>query len=152
MAVAGLAAGLSVIGTIGGIVGTVVQYSASKKAEEARKKQMELEAARARREQVRRSQVASASAKAAAYNQGAGTTSALAGGVSQIQQEAGRNVQATSQDETLGGRIFAANAQAAFGGLISSLGQGVSNLGTSVSNASGTLTRLGYSNKIPFVG
>ena len=113
---------------------------------------MELEAARARREQVRRSQVASASAKAAAYNQGAGTTSALAGGVSQIQQEAGRNVQATSQDETLGGRIFAANAQAAFGGLISSLGQGVSNLGTSVSNDSGTLTRLGYPNKIPFVG
>lgn len=141
--VAGLAAGLSALGSVAGIVGSFVQYSASQNAEEQRKTQMELEARRQRREQARKAQVARARATASATNQGAGQSSALLGGLAQIQNEASRNIVAVNQDEEIGKKIFQANSQFAMGGLISSLGQGISNLGGAFGNSAQTLTRLG---------
>lgn len=141
--VAGLAAGLSALGSVAGIVGSFVQYSASQNAEEQRKKQMELEARRQRREQARKAQVSRAKATASATNQGAGQTSALLGGLAQIQNEASRNIVAINQDEEIGNKIFAANAKFAMGGLISNLGTGISNLGGAFADGAQTLTRLG---------
>jgi hypothetical protein len=144
MAVAGVAGALSAIGTIGSMVGSFIQYSAAQKAEKAREQQMELEASRARREQIRKAQAARARAVAVATNQGAGQTSALLGGIAQIGNEANRNIVAINQDESLGHTIFEANRQAAFGGLISSLGSGVSSLGGAFANNTDTLIRQGY--------
>lgn len=144
MAVAGIAGAFSLIGTVAGVAGSFMQYKASKKAEKARRQQAKLEALRARREQVRRSQVSRAQSVAAATNQGAGQSSALQGGIAQIQNEAGRNIVAINQDEQLTKRISKANQQAAKGAFISSLGQGISSLGGAVSGSSETITRLGY--------
>lgn len=150
MAVAGIAAAFSIAGSVAGMAGSFMQFKGQEKAEELRKNQMKLEATRARREQVRKVQVDSAKAKAAAWNQGAGTSSALSGGVAQIQNQGNRNVVAISQDEDIGEGMFKANQQIARGGLVSSLGSGISSLGNAVANNAGTLTRLGGSFDLPF--
>lgn len=139
--IAGLAGAMSLVGTVSGVIGSFMQYSASMKAEKARERQMELEARRARREQVRQAQVHSATAVAAATNQGAGATSALSGGIAQVRGAADRNIQAVNQDEQLSHKVFAANRQYAFGGMISSLGAGISNLGGAFTTNSEELTR-----------
>ena len=142
--VAGLAGAFSLIGTLASVAGSFIQYSASQKAEKARKRQAELEAMRQRREQVRQAQVASAKATASAETQGALQSSALAGGIAQVQNQAARNINAITQDQQLGDKIFKANQQYAFGGLLGSLGGGISSLGGAFSQNAGTLTRLGY--------
>lgn len=149
--VAGLAGIFSAIGAIGGIIGSVLQYKASVKAEKARQRQMELEAARQKREILRQSQVARAQAISAAYNQGAEGASALQGGIYSVVASAGRNTVAVEQDKELSNRIFSANRQAALGGLIAGLGSGLSSLGGAISSNSGTITRFGNSGvNLPF--
>lgn len=147
MAIGAVAAGISAIsglvGTGVSIYGTLMQAKAAKKAEKLREIQMNLEAARNRREQVRRVQAAQAKAAAAAWQQGAGTSSALAGGLAQIANEGGRNIVAINQDQTLGKAIFAANRDATQGQMLSSLGSGISSLGGAVANVAGTITKIG---------
>ena len=153
MAVAGIAGAFSLLGTVAGVAGSFLQYKAGLKAEKARQQQMKLEAQRARREQIRRSQVSRAQATAAAVNQGAGNSSALEGGKAQIANEANRNILAITQDEALGNKVFKANRQMALGGMISSLGQGISSLGGAFASNAGTITRLGAGgtgSNIPF--
>jgi len=143
--IAAAAGALSIAGTLASVGGSVISYLGEKDAEAARRRQMQLEAARTRREQVRRAQAAAAKATAAAWNQGAGTTSALLGGVAQINNEANRNIASVTQDEMLGNQIFRANARASFGSFVSNLGAGMSSLGGAVSNSAGVLTKLGFS-------
>lgn len=145
MAVAGVAALLSLAGTGMQVFGQMKAAEAAKKAEKMRMKQMNLEAARAKREQIRRAQVASAKATSAAVTQGAMFSSALAGGKAQIANEAGRNMVAIEQDRKIGQNIFKANMDAADANKLVALGGGVSSLGGAVSSMSGTITRLGYS-------
>jgi hypothetical protein len=140
--VAGLGMALSALGTIGQMVGSFMTYSAQQKAEKARENQMNLEAARARRQQIRKSQVARATAVASATNQGAAQTSALAGGTAQIRNEAQRNVVAINQDRDIGEQIFSANRKAAFGQMVSSMGSGISSLGSIFGSNADTITRL----------
>ena len=148
MAVAGLAAGLSaasgVVGTVVSTIGAFTQADAQKKVENLRQAQMNLEASRARREQIRRSQVAVAASKASAWSQGAGASSALSGGVSQIMNEAQRNQVAINQDQTIANGIYSANKDAASGQMMQALGGGISSLGGAVANGAGTIARLGY--------
>jgi len=143
--IAGLAVALSVAGSLAGVAGSIMQYKGAKKAEKLRQRQMQLEANRARREQIRQAQVNRAKATAAAWNSGAEASSALVGGQSQASTTAARNAQAISQDESFGNRIFKANAQVAKGGMVSALGQGLSSLGGAVSGMSGTISSLGGS-------
>ena len=142
--IAGLSGLFSLVGTVFSVVGSIKQAKAQERAEEVRKNQMKMEAMRARREQVRRAQVARSQAVAAATNQGALTTSALAGGTAQIRNEATRNVVAINQDEEFGKQLFQANRDFARGGMISALGSGIASLGSAFSSSSGTITRLGY--------
>lgn len=142
MAVAGIAGILSAVGSLAGVAGSFLQYSASQKAERARERQMELESQRQKREIIRQAQVARAGATAAAYNQGAQNSSALAGGLSSVTGSAGRNTEAVSQDTELGHRVFAANREASFGGFLSNLGGGISSLGGAVASNAGTITRF----------
>lgn len=144
MAIAGVAALLSLAGTGMQVFGAMKQADAAKDAEKMRRRQMNLEAVRAKREQIRRSQVARASAVANAVTQGAENSSALEGGKAQIANEAGRNMVAIEQDRRLGNNIFKANERYAEAGKWQALGGGVSALGGAVSSVSGTLTRLSY--------
>ena len=145
MAVAGIAGLLSLAGTGLQVFGQFKQAEAAKQAERMRMKQMNLEAARAKREQIRRAQVGMAKATAAAVTQGAMFSSALAGGKAQISNEAGRNIQAIEEDRGIVRNIFKANMQAADAQKMMAIGGGISSLGGAVSSMSGTITRLGYS-------
>lgn len=144
MAVAGVAALLSLAGTGMQVFGQIKQADAAKEAEKMRMKQMNLEAARAKREQVRRAQVGMAKATANAVSQGAQFSSALMGGKGQIANEAGRNIQAVEEDRGIARNIFKANMDYADAGKWVALGGGVSSLGGAVSSMSGTITRLSY--------
>ena len=144
MAVAGVAALLSLAGTGMQVFGQMQQAEAMKDAEKLRRRQMNLEAGRARREQIRRAQVARASATSNAVAQGAQFSSALEGGKAQVTQEANRNIVAIEQDRKIGSEIFKANERSAEAGKLVALGGGVSSLGGAVSSMSGTLTRLSY--------
>lgn len=144
MAVAGVAALLSLAGTGMQVYGQMQQAEAAKDAEKMRRRQMNLEAVRAKREQIRRSQVARAEATANAVTQGAQFSSALEGGKAQIANEAGRNMVAIEQDRKLGANIFKANERAAEAGKWVAIGGGISSLGGAVSSMSGTITRLSY--------
>lgn len=144
MAIAGVAAILSLAGTGMQVYGQMQQAEAAKDAEKLRRRQMNLEAMRAKREQIRRAQVAMATATSNAVAQGAQTSSALAGGKSQISNEAGRNLVAIEQDRKIGSEIFKANERYAEAGKTIALGGGVSALGGAVSSMSGTITRLSY--------
>ena len=150
------AAGL--IGTALSLVGTVVQASAqaqmvaeqtaaSKRAENAREQQMQLEAQRQRRIAVRQALLARSQSLAVGTAQGAsygsGVQAAMGGAVAQGQE----NQANVNQGEILGGRIFQANrdyfdatqrgqSAMAFGAAISSIG------GAIASNA-GAIGRLG---------
>lgn len=145
MAIAGIAGLLSLAGTGMQVFGQMKQIEAAKRAEKMRMTQMNLEANRARREQVRRAQVARAQATSNAVAQGAQFSSALEGGKAQVSNEAGRNIQAVTQDQRIGQFIYKANRDAANAQGLQALGGGVSSLGGAISSMSGTITRLGYS-------
>ena len=144
MAIAAVAGLLSLAGTGMQVFGQMEQAKAAEKAEKFRHNQMNLEAVRAKREQIRRAQVGRAQATANAVTQGAQFTSALEGGKAQVTQEANRNMVAIEQDRRIGGLIFKANKEYYKAGQMVALGGGVSALGGAVSGMSGTLQRLSY--------
>lgn len=112
------------------------QAKASKKAEELRQRQMNLDAQRQKRDLMRRAAVANATATAAATAQGAEGGSALQGALGQISGSQGRGALAVNQNQEIGNGIFQANEDYASGGALASLGGGISTLGGAlVSNA-----------------
>ena len=125
-----MAAALGVIGSVVGFIGQQKQAKAAKKAEALRERQMNLEAARKKRELIREGVMARSQAKTTAESQGAGAGSGLSGGLAQITGQQGRNVQANNQDQQIGSGIFAANRQYAAGGTLASIGSGISSLGS----------------------
>lgn len=140
MAVAAIGAGLVATGAAVSAYGSYGQYKASRKAERLRARQVDLQSKRAQREQLRRAQVARAQAVARAYNQGAGESSALQGGLAQVTSQATRNIQSIRQDTEVSKGIFNANADYAKAGFIASTGEGISQVGSaliSISNQQG---------------
>lgn len=81
----------------------------SQKLEKLRELQMNLEATRMIRQQVRTAAVARATALTAATNQGAGQSSGLQGGLSQISAELGSNISGILQSQNIGQRMFKIN-------------------------------------------
>ena len=79
-----MAMGLAVIGGVVQAIGSMKQAKASKMAENARQRMMQLEASRKRREVIRESMVARATATSNATSQGAGEGTGLRGGIAQV--------------------------------------------------------------------
>ena len=125
-----MAMGLSVVGGVVSAIGAMKQAKASAKAEKLRMRMMQLEAMRKRREIVREGVIAKAQATSNASAQGAGEGSALAGGLAQVTNQTNRGILASYQDQTLGEKVFKANAQYAKAGGMISIGQGISSLGS----------------------
>lgn len=120
------------VGLIGGViqaVGAMKQAKASKKAEEARERQMQLEQMRKRREIVREGVVARATATSNASAQGASEGSGLQGGLAQVTQQQNRNLLASRQDEALGSEVFRQSRKFAKAGGMIAFGSGLSSLG-----------------------
>jgi hypothetical protein len=105
---------------------------AQEDAEAARKKQMELDALRRRREAVREAIAARSLALSNATAQGAGEGSGLLGGYAQIAGQAGRNILATNQNVELGGQIYDANSRYASAQSAGAAGSGLVDIGKTV--------------------
>lgn len=125
-----MALAVTAIGGILGAVGAMQQAKASAKAEDARKRQMQLDAIRKRREVVRESVRARSMALSSASSQGAAEGSGLQGGYGKIAGAANRNMSSITQDEALGDKVFDANKAYAKAGGLMALGQGVSSFGS----------------------
>ncbi len=132
---AAVGAVLSIAGGIFGMLGQQKQLKEQKKQEKLRMQQLNLETQRRKRETIRQATVARAEATSNAYNQGAGESSALAGGTAQITAQAGRNVVAANQDYQIGRNIFKSNMKIADAQGQINLGQGISSFGGAFSGA-----------------
>ncbi len=141
IALAGLA--ISGIGLGANIIGGVMQTNAAKKAEAAREKQMNLDAARQRREVARQAIIARSVALSNATNQGASQGSGLPGGYGQITGEAGRQTVGINQNQEIGSDIFAANRAYYTASGITGFGSGLTSIGGAIMNNAGTINRLG---------
>ncbi len=145
-----LAAIAGAIGAAAGIAGTVVNYMGAQKAaagqeraEKLRETQTKLEEARQRRAVVRQAQVARATAGSNATSQGAQDGSGLAGGIGQIQGQAGSTTAAISENAGISSGMFQANRTISQGQTMSSIGQGISSLGGALVNSQEPIGRLG---------
>ena len=133
-----------------GAVGTAVQYAGQRRAqagaeraEKIREAQMTIESTRERRNIVRQAVAARAAALSNATAQGAQDSSGLAGGLSQITNQAGSAAVASAQNQGLGYGMFAANRQISQGNSQASLGSGISSLGGALVQNSQTIGRIG---------
>lgn len=155
LAIIGLAAsvagtGLQIYGQAQAAKAQREQVQAFRRAEELRKKQMNLDAARRRREIIRQGIIARGLAINNAANQGATASSGLLGGLFQIGGQARRAITQTNQNQIIGGGIFDANIQGgnaqireANAGTIAAFGSGLSSLGGTAINNLGTFNRVG---------
>ena len=140
---------LSAAGTGISAYGAVAQSSASRRAEGARKSQMELESNRKNREILRRTQVARATALANTTSQtGSSATSgssALPGAYGEIrsQEDMNRSYNATATER--GRDIFAANSDVASAQSISAIGNGVQRFGAAMMTNYRDINQIGTS-------
>jgi hypothetical protein len=116
---------------------------AQEDAENARKKQMNLDAIRRRREAVREALAARSTALSNATASGAGDSSGLQGGYGQIGGQLGRNIGAVNTSEQLGTDIFQANAAYADASSMAYLGQGAERLGGAIASNAVGLSKIG---------
>lgn len=135
--------GLGAVGTAVQVVGQNKAAKAQQKAETLRENQMNLEAARTRRQQVREMLAARGAALTAGANQGTGEGSGIAGGLAQVQQTAGAATVATNQNQNIGAGIFSANRAYASAQTMSSFGSGISSLGGALVKNQTTIGKLG---------
>lgn len=133
----------SLAGTAAGVAGQFMQQKAAKRAEELRERQMNLEAAREKRQIVRKSIMARAEATANATAQGAQQGSGLQGGLAGITAEQAQGTLGVNQNLEIGRGIFAANRDMARAGTISSIGSGIQSIGSSLTQNMELYGRLG---------
>ena len=141
--IAGIGLAVGVAGTAAQVVGSSQQAAAAKRAENLRERQMNLEAARQRRQVIRNSLRARSMALTSATAQGAQSGSGLQGGFGQIGQQTGENIQGVNQGTEIGAGIFAANRDSAGVSSLVSFGQGLGSLGGALVNNADTLGRIG---------
>jgi hypothetical protein len=129
------------------------EYSAaSQRAESLRRTQMELDAARKRRDIIRQTIVARSTATSNANYSGSLYGSGLQGGLSQISQEGNSQLVSLGQNLAIGRGIFDANADASAaqyaGNIAQSNAQSANsmfNLGIGLMQNAGTIGRVGGS-------
>lgn len=146
------------LGAVTSVAGTVIsmsaqsrmsqeQEAASKRAENARQQQSQLDASRRRREAVRSSMLARATALSTGANQGAQFGSGVEGGMAQATATGFQNQSTVTQAEILGGRVFSANrdyaSATARGQQGQAFGSGLSSLGNTLMSVSPQIGRLG---------
>ena len=138
---------IAIIGAVASAVGTGVSAygqmqaaDAQRNQERIRRRQMELEAANKRRQIMREAALQRAQSTAAGYAQGAGGSSALAGAVGGISQQAGSGVLAVNQGQQLGQQMFAANMAESRANMVGNIGGGISSLGSLAMDAGSSST------------
>ena len=142
-ALAAISTAATVVGTVGSTVMGLQQAQAQQDAEDARKKQMNLDAMRTRRQAMREALRDRAIAQSRATAQGASEGSGIAGGQAEIMGNFGNTFMQTNQNQQIGNQIFSANARAAQAGTMASAFSGLSSLAGSLMKAAPTINRVG---------
>lgn len=114
--------------------GQSVTASAQREQEDLRKRQMNLEAARQRRQAARETAQQRAVALTMGATQGASGSSGVAGSLADIGNVGAGNLEGIRQGQQIGNQMFAANVGEARGNSITSAGQAIGSLGEKVSN------------------
>ena len=135
--------GLSAAGTVTSMMGQAAASAASKRQEELRKRQMDLETNRQRRGVIRQALRARSMAMVNGQEQGAMFGSGMAGGLNSITSQAASNTQGLNQTQEIGVGIFKTNQQITGAQELASFGSGLSSLGNSVAGNSETFGRVG---------
>lgn len=143
VAIAAVGVGLAGYGAYQQFQGQKAATAASVNAENLRKKQMNLEAERQRRQAIREGVVSRGQAVNNAANQGAEQSSALQGGVAQTTAQAATNITSINQSETIGNAIFDANADLAKAQGQIAMGQSFGDAGNKILNNIPAITRVG---------
>ena len=125
----------AVLGAIGSVVGTAVSFmgsqaatKASKRAEMLRKKQMNMEATRAKRGEIRKAMITRSQIASQAQGQGAADTSGSMGVQGSIQTAQAVNTRAIANAAQIGTQIFDQNAKIAQAQGQQNLGQGITSM------------------------
>lgn len=133
---------LAAVGTATSVYGAVKSAQASEDAEEARKKQMNLDAARRRRQAIREAQIARATAISNANAQGASEGSAVQGGLAAISGNAAESIVNTNQNVQLGNQIYDANGRRAAAEGVSAIGGGLQQAGSMIMQNASKIRKL----------
>ena len=133
---------LTAIGVGVSAYSAVQSADASKDAEEARKQQMNLDAARRRRQAIREAQIARASAISNAAAQGASEGSAVQGGVAAISGNAAESIVNTNQNVQLGNQIYDANGRRASAESVGAIGSGMQQFGSMITQNADKIRKL----------
>ena len=141
--IAGVGLAASVAGAAIASNGAQQANRASARAEALREKQMNIEAARQRRQVIRNMLRARSAALVSATAQGAGGGSGLPGGYGAITQQSGENMLGINQGTEIGAGIFSANRDASGAQSMVSFGNGLSSLGGATVQNSETIGRIG---------
>lgn len=143
VAIAGIGLGLGAVGAYQQYQGQQAATTASVRSENLRKRQMNLEAERQRRQAIRESIIARGTATSNAATQGASESSGLAGGQAQTTAQAATSITSINQSETIGNSIFDANADLARAQGQIAMGQGFGDAGNKILNNIPAITRVG---------
>ena len=119
----------AVIGAVATVGGTVMQYSAQKKAAKAAQRQQNLSTQRSNRQAIREAQLQRAQAIAAGASMGALGGSALAGGLGSLGAQLGSGLGFSSQMSSLSNDINKFQQRAATWGAVASMGGSLFQLG-----------------------
>lgn len=112
----------AVIGAVATVGGTIMAYSAQKKAAKAAQKQQELSTQRSNRQAIREAQLKRAQAIAAGASMGALGGSALAGGIASLGAQLGSGLGFSSQMSNLSADINKYSQKAETWGAVASMG------------------------------
>ncbi len=126
---AAIAAITTAVGTGVATVGTIKQAEGAKKAESLRKRQMDLQVARERRQSIRQAIAARATALSNATAQGAGEGSGVQGGMAQVSNQLNQNIQGLNQSQDIGNKMFSANRTISQGQTMASIGGTIQGVG-----------------------
>ncbi len=119
----------AVIGAVASVGGTVMAYSAQKKAAKAQARQQQLSTTRSNRQAIREAQLQRASALAAASSMGALGGSAIAGGLGSLGSQLGSGLGFSSQMSGLSKDIEKYTSRANTWGAVASMGSSLFQLG-----------------------
>lgn len=120
----------------------VKSAEASEDAEAARKQQMNLDAARRRRQAIREAQISRATAVSNAAAQGASEGSAVQGGVAAISGNAAESIVNTNQNVILGNAIYDANGRRAQAESVGAIGGGLQQFGSMITQNADKIKKL----------
>lgn len=120
-----MAPALAVIGAVASVGGTLAAVNQQKKAARLQQRQMDLQAARERRQAIREAQIRRAQGQATAQGLGVGSSSVAAGGAASLSSQLGGTLGFSSQMSGLSSGIAMANQKASFFGGVAQIGAGL---------------------------